>query len=463
MKKKLYLTIIIIMVVILTSGCVTDGLTGGEKTDKEYRLLVKLINSSDELIRNENIKVTIDGKEGSYKNGVYTFKLKDGSYTVKASDPSNSYSSTSNTVIINGNDTITKLHLFKNSKSVVIKSFDENSDLLKRTDMTIKGVDKYKTEEGYQFALNVGEEYTVKINDPHDFYKTKEKTFKVTDSIDTLEVNLNKRATGTIEGRLYLPEKNNSGEIVHSNISYYDKEITSDDTGYKIELPVGERKITVNTVFGGKTTKTVNIKENQTINEDITVPLPDDFPVEKWKNEDNNNLRMVSKNKEPLVRWDKKNLKYYIKFVNFDEDINKEPYKIPINKSVNIMDYFMKDLINFEETNSIDNADIVFEVYNNYEYKGSTRNDINNYEIEKSRIILDGGAIYSGTYKHHIPAHELGHTLGIGHSFDKYDLMYNNGHANVKLEEWKNDFNDEKMIFGLVYSLKFGSENPITK
>ena len=452
MKKKLYLTIILLMVVVLTSGCVTDGLTGG-KTEK-YTVQVKLINSSDDFVKNENIEVTVDGEKGTYNNGVYEFNLKQGDYILKTNDLNNTYSDTTTTIYVT-EDNIINIHIFKNSKSVVLKTFDENNNLIKGTEIIIDGVDRYKTEEGYQFTLSTGKEYTANIVDPEGYYKSKETTFEVKANTDIIEFNLEKNPTGTVTGQLYLPEEYNSAEITYSNISYYDKEINSDETGYKIELPVGEREITVNTLFEGTVTKTIDVKENQTINKDIIVPLPDDYPVDKFKEYKSSFDKVYS-------RWKKKEINYYIGFTdwvldNRDKDY-RNIYKKSARKGVNVIEETLEGVVDYNEVDDPSNADvkIIFCHDSNSNISsgkaGLVEQKFDGREVVYSEIYV--ATVHDSPY---IIAHELGHSLAFNHSTESGDLMHPTSYPN--LEKVKEGKTDDKKIMGLVYSLEFGTKN----
>lgn len=461
MKKKIMVVLLLSLFVFL-AGCSKQPNLG----DLEYQVIIKAVDSADQVI--ETAVITVDGKDGSGSTGVYTFKLKEGTYTAQASDTSGRHIDTSSNFIVR-NDSTVKVNMFRNEKNIQIEALDQGGSKLSRAVITIDGVDGTNFDGTYQFSLGVGEDYTVNIVDPHGFYMSETETITVTKDTGKLSISLAKAPTGTVQGDLYLTTSYSPTPIKMSYgfVNYFDTKITSGKGGYSITLPEGERELTVTTNFGGETTVFVNVVAGTTKNVDVEVPLPGNFPVEEWMNGFLGDA-MVTRREVVIVRWNQSEITYFIDYTDwvlreYDE------YRISlmadiVRESVQVFDQVLGDVIDYREVFDQASADIHFLVCHDGEgyigkAQGKCSNKINTDRmIYQSNIYLNASHVCNLYTGPPIVVHELGHSLGVGHSPHTSDLMYYSPH--VIVEEWANIMEGDRMIFGLLYSLPFPTVNP---
>lgn len=461
MKKKIMVVLLLSLFVFL-AGCSKQPDLG----DLEYQVIIKAVDSADQVI--ETAVITVDGKAGTGGSGVYTFKLRAGTYTAQASDTSGRHIDTSSQFIVR-NDSTVKVNMFRNEKNIQIEALDQDGSKLSRAVITIDGVDGTNFDGTYQFSLGVGEDYTVNIVDPQGFYNDKTEIISVTKDTVKLSISLAKAPTGTVQGDLYLTTSYSPTPLImeYGFINYFDHKITSGKGGYSITLPEGERELTVTTNFGGETTVFVNVVAGHTTNVDIEVPLPGNFPVEEWMN-GSLNVPMVSKREVVLVRWDQPEITYFIDYTAGVKGSYTE-YEIGLmadiaREGVQVFDQILGDVIDYREVFDQASADIHFLFCkdgdsNIGDAQGKCSGEIDSERrIIRSKIFLNASHVcnlYTGPV---IVVHELGHSLGVGHSPHSSDLMYYSSH--VIVEEWANTMEGDRMIFGLLYSLPFPTVNP---
>ena len=457
--KMMWTILIIVSVMYILTGCSSSGSSPIDEV-KKYNVNIKAVNSNGDII--ENTEITVNGNTGSVNNGIHTFKLKKGDYTAKGVDPEGIYTQSSTSFVVEGDTTVT-LHMFKNYKNVSMKTLKEGGSQLDRAEIVIQGEDGTKENGVYSYPLEVGEEYTATITDPQGFFSEEQKTFTVTKDTDIVEVTLPKAPTGTVTGTLHLSSQYDSSNITYADVNYYSKNVKSGKTGFSIELPEGQREITINTLFGGTVTKSVNVQANSTTATDITVPIPDDFPLSKFKD-------IKTEQNVVLKRWNKRKINYYIGMTDYiknnSSDFYKELYTEVIVEGVNVIDRMMEDTVNYNRVYEPTTADvklIICDDSNSILGGGKAvlhDQQFNNNEVIYSEIYVSNLHIDSYSTGPIYPAHELGHSLSFGHSSDVEDLMYDN--PNPILDNVESGQTDDKMIFGLVYSLEFGSTNPFT-
>ena len=461
MKKKIMVVLLLSLFVFL-AGCSKQPGLG----DLEYQVIIKAVDSADQVI--ETAVITVDGKAGTGGSGVYTFKLKKGTYTAQASDTSGRHIDTSSQFIVR-NDSTVKVNMFRNEKNIQIEALDQGGSKLSRAVITIDGVDGTNFDGTYQFSLGVGEDYTVNIVDPQGFYMSKTETISVTKDTGKLSISLAKAPTGIVQGDLYLTTTHSDTRLImeYGFINYFDMKITSGKGGYSIVLPAGERELTVTTNFGGETTVFVNVVDGHTTNVDIEVPLPDIFPVEEWMN-GSLSVPMVSKRKVVLVRWDQSEITYFIDYTDGVKG-NYTEYEIGLmadiaREGVQVFDQLLGEVIDYREVFDRASADIYFlfcKDGDSYigDAKGKCSGEIDSERrIISSEIYLNAFHVCNLLVGPVIVAHELGHSLGVGHSPHTSDLMYFN--TGVHLESWANTMEGDRMIFGVLYSLPFPTVNP---
>lgn len=461
MKKKIMVVLLLTLFVFI-AGCSKQPDLG----DLEYQVIIKAVDSADQVI--ETAVITVNGKAGTGGSGVYTFKLRAGTYTAQASDTSGRHIDTSSNFIVRSDSTV-KVNMFRNEKNIQIEALDQGGSKLSRAIISIDGVDGTNFDGTYQFSLGVGEEYTVNIVDPHGFYQPKTETITVTKDTGKLSISLAKAPTGTVQGDLYLTTTYSPAPLImeYGFINYFDMKITSGKGGYSITLPAGERELTVTTNFGGETTEIVNVVAGHTTTLDINVPLPGNFPVDVWMN-GFAKVPMVSNSALDLVRWNQSEITYFIDYTDWvKSDYSDHEISLMadiVRESVQVFDQVLGDVIDYQEVFDQASADIHFLFCkdgdsNIGKAQGKCSNEINTDRmIYQSKIYLNASHVCNLYTGPPIVVHELGHSLGVGHSPNSSDLMYFNPH--VIVEDWANTMEGDRMIFGLIYSLPFPTVNP---
>lgn len=428
---------------------------------------VTLIAVDKEENKIETAEIRVNGYEQVGTNGVLQLNLRAGIYEAELVDTAGNFINTRHTFNVNGN-AIINLVMDKYSKTYYFKVVDENgTELGNNFDVKVEGIEEVKVKKYDKYftaTLEIDTEYTVEVRDPEEYYKAKQISFVADKDKDVIEIKLESN-TSPVQFNLFLKSKYFYNEIdrVPINYAYVEyngkKWTLSEEEGYIIDLPVGEREVYLTTLFGSECRKTIEVTEGEENIVDIEFKLPaEDVLVNKWN-------RMLGTDREVINRWNKKEISYAI----IENEHSTDEIKGKIREGIDVIDELLVDIINFYEINESQNPDIKIEMY----VDDNDTLTYGYYDPEYQKIMIN---FYTppNEYLVVVVAHELVHCLGFDHTgktrdeakeeIYRKDLM--NGVIeninNSRLYDWlySNDPESDKNVITLLYSMPFGIKNP---
>lgn len=458
MKKILY-SLLMISIIFVLAACEDPAF------QTQYEVTLIAIDKEENKI--ETAEIRVNGYEQVGTNGVLQLNLRAGIYEAELVDTAGNYINTRHTFSVNGNEII-NLVMDKYSKTYYFKVVDENgTELGNNFDVKVEGIEEVKVKKYDKYftaTLEIDTEYTVEVRDPEEYYKAKHINFVTDKDKDVIEIKLESN-TSPVEFKLYLKSNYFYDDIdrVPINYAYVEykgkKWTLSNEEGYKIDLPVGEREVYLTTLFGSEYRKTIEVTEGEENIVDVEFELPaEEVLVDKWN-------RMLGTDREVINRWNKKEISYAI----IENDLSTNEIKDKIREGIDVIDELLVDIINFYEINESQNPDIKIEMY----FKDNDKLTYGYYDPEYQKIMINF-ATPTNEYLVVVVAHELVHCLGFDHTgktrneaekdIYRKDLM--NGVIeninNSRLYDWlySNDPESDKNVITLLYSMPFGIKNP---
>lgn len=432
MNKKFKLGFVLLSMLFILAGC------GGGPDDpiqqtKTYYTTIKVVNSDDEIIKTAN--VTVDGKTGEGSEGLYSFNLKKGTHNIKINDTTNTYLSYEGQISVLADNEFKVFSLNKDDKTIFFEVLDKNNKPINNAIVSIENVKPLSIEDNvYSFNLEKNHTYEVKVYDSEGFYYKESNNITVNDSKNNYSFNLERKDLDNLEGNLTLTSEYNKLPLDNVEIIYNNNKTFTNENGYfKLEnIPVGKVNFEINPLFREKFTLEIDNQKNETKN--IEIELGQGFPFNKFND-------LITINSNYMLRWDDEEIKYYTNSNNQYELNSLERGMSFIEEN------FFNNRLKYIEVNE-ELADLKIIFSNNNTTHPST---IENGIIKFSFVEID-----SLNYNSMIIAHELGHSLGLGHlEGSKYeDLM--NKESSIDLDNYDSK---EKFGVGLLYSLPVKTTN----